>query len=962
MMDRIVFLATGFLLVSNLALPQSGQLEGTVEDAQGFVLPGVTVTLTGEAVMGQRLATTDIDGSYRFRALAPATYNLSFKLPGFQTLNRHGIIVTSGNTFTIDATLQLATISESLTVVGNSPVVDVKTTGISSTFDETQLDEIPSATDMWAVLRQTPGIRMRGYDVGGSHKSQQTGYQAFGIRSQNRVITDGINTTEGTGGSGGYFDFYAIEEYQVSAQGADVEMSTPGAQVVATTKSGSNAFSGLYHIDYENEKMVADNIDDDIRARGGTSAPVRLFWEGHADLGGPIVKDKLWFFGAYNHFKIDRVISGQDPAVATDIGLFDMYSAKLNWRISQKDQFIGYSQWAWKRKPYLGLSLSRPAESILAQDSWGWIHKAEWQRLWSDRVFMHVFVGHFGVGFPVVPAIDPTLRPARIDTATGNLRGAGWQPFTFYRYKPQTTGQVAWYLPSAAGSHDLKFGWDWQIDSAQNGWNANSGAIRYRDNSNLGAALPTYTDPAFDPGLPANASTLYNARTDEIDVVNVPTLNDDRNMHTDFYAQDTWTLNDRLTMMLGVRFGRQKLYYLGSSQTPVLTDFFSPTAVDGKTVVTFNNIAPRLGATFDLTGKGRTILKAYYGRYYGNVGSGLSGANPAGQQTLRHKLNDFNGNGIYDGEAELGETIGCFGVCGVEEGTPVVDDTKLMHSDELSFSVERELMADSSFRFSYVRKQTRNNWMFSSLEPLNIARATDNLTRPYTTTCVNCPGSFDGQTLNLRTLPDGVPNNEVVYANAPGDTDGAYDTMQVAYRRRFRAGFLVNAHFDYQWRSEMRNPAFAAQGNLVTDPISVSWGPEYNTAVRLIQDTTYWNIGVTSRYQLGNGIGVAGSWRSNSGFPWAPIHRVSLPRVGTQAFLLEDMKNNRSDNVSQVDLRVDYSLSLAARSRITLMADLYNAFNSNPETNFIIRTGSSYNRIIEWLPGRAFKIGVRFQF
>ncbi len=457
MIRRIIFLFSAVLLLAAVAFPQAqsyGRLEGVVRDAQGLVLPGVTVTLSGEAILGDRTATTDTNGTYRFLALPPGTYNLKFELSGFQTVNREGIIVTTGSTYTVNQTLELATVAETITVTGESPVVDVKTTGISETFDVVELQDVPSATDMWAVLQRTPGIRMRGLDVGGSHKSQQSGYETFGIRSQNRVINEGVNTTEGTGGAGGYYDYYAIEEFQVSAQGADVEMSTPGAQVVTTVKSGGNEFSSLTHFDIEpsgdlKSPFVANNIDDELRARGGTPAPVREFYEFHTDLGGPIVRDKAWFYGAYNAFKIDKVISGRDPSIATDIGLFDMFSAKLNWQLTEKDQFIGYSQWSLKQKPFRGLSATIPAESIRAQDSWTWLHKAEWQRVWSDRLFSNILVAHFGFGWPMVPQVDPGTptspnRPARIDLATSQQRGAGWQPFTFFRYKPHSTGQFVY--------------------------------------------------------------------------------------------------------------------------------------------------------------------------------------------------------------------------------------------------------------------------------------------------------------------------------------------------------------------------------------------------------------------------------------------------------------------------------------------------------------------------------------
>ena len=686
MLRRIFFFCLASLLAAGLAFPQAqsyGRLEGVVKDGQGLVLPGVTVTLAGTAQ--DRVVTSDVDGSYRLLALPPGEYTLSFALAGFQTVNREGVIVTTGSTFTIDQTLELATVAETITVTGESPVVDVKTTGVTTTFSEAELNEVPSATDMWAVLQQSPGIRMRGYDVGGSHKSQQSGYETFGVRRQNRVINEGVNTTEGTGGAVGYYDYYAIDEFQVSGSGADVEMSTPGAQVVASVKSGGNEFSSLTNFDFEGNgsnksPFVTNNIDKDLEARGGSPSPVRNFYEFHIDGGGPIVRDKMWFYGAYNAFKIDRVISGQPVDVATDIGLFDMFSAKLNWQFTEKDQFVGYSQWSLKQKPFRGLRASIPAESIRAQDSWTWLHKAEWQRVWNDRLFSNILVAHFGFGWPMVPAVDPGTptapnRPARIDTASSDQRGAGWQPFTFFRYKPQSTGQFNYYIPEAAGSHDIKFGWDWQIDSSQFGWNTNSGAIRYRDNSNLGPAPPTSQDVG------------QLGAADELDFFNVPTLNDDRNMHTDLYVQDTWTTNDRLTLTLGLRFGRQKAYYLGSQQSPLLGDpgfgvSFNPVETTGQTVKTWNNVAPRLGATIDVTGRGQTVLKAYFGRYYGNIDTGLSAANPAGQQQFRYKFNDVNGNGFYDGAGELGDFVDCFGVCPAPgealAGTPVDPNTKLM--------------------------------------------------------------------------------------------------------------------------------------------------------------------------------------------------------------------------------------------------------------------------------------------
>jgi len=967
MLRKAIFLSLAALLVAGLAFPQAqlgGRLEGVVKDGQGLVLPGVTVTLTG--TQGERLATTDVDGSYRFLALPPGEYTMVFALSGFQTVNREGVIATSGTTFSIDQTLDLATVAETITVTGESPVVDVKTTGVSATFDKTQLDEVPSATDMWAVLGQSPGVRMRGYDVGGSHKSQQSGYETFGVRSQVRIINEGVNTTEGTGGAGGYYDFYSIEEFQVSGSGADVEMSTPGAQVVATVKSGGNEFSSLVNLDIQpsgdlKSPFVTDNIDSDLEGRGGSSSPVREFFEFHVDVGGPIIRDKAWFYGAYNYFKIDRVISGQPVDVATDIGLFDMPSAKVNWQMSEKDQFVGYSQWSLKQKPFRGLSATIPAESIRAQDSWTWLHKAEWQRVWNDRLFSNILVAHFGFGWPMAPAVDPGTptapnRPARLDTTSNNQRGAGWQPFTFNRYKPHSTGQFNYYVPDAAGSHDIKFGWDWQIDSSQFGWNTNSGSIRYRDNSGLGPAPGSSQDPG------------QLGAADEIEFFNVPTLPDDRNKHTDFYVQDIWTLNDRATLTLGVRFGHQSAYYLDTTVNPLLNDpafgiSFPDKTVEGAHVQSWSNLAPRLGVTYDLTGRGQTVLKAFFGRYYGQIGTGLSASNPAGQTSERYKFNDNNLDGFYQ-PGELGDFVQCSGVCGEGGlGTPVLDGTDLMYTDEFSASVEHELMADTSIRFSYVRKMQRNRWASSGgLTTLNLARATELLTQPFVTACDGCPAGFEGTQLNLRTLPDGASINDVAYANAPGQTDANFNTYQVAFNRRFRSDFFFNTSFDFQTRDEMIRATGESTSPLTADPIDRAWFPAYNAQIGQTQDTTNWNFRAAGRYEAPSEVGIALTYRHQSGWPWAPIHRVDLPNVGTQPFFLEPVKNNRSEHVNIVDFRVDKSFSFGGKYRFMVMADVFNLMNANPETNFRLRTGSSYNNIIDWLGGRTLKIGLRFQF
>ena len=945
-----------------------GRLEGAANDAQGLVLPGVTVTLESAQLVAARSATTDVDGSYRFAQLVAGSYNMTFELGGFQTLVFEDITVVGGSTFEINSTMDIATVAETVTVTGESPVVDVKSTGVSATFDTTQLEDVPSATDMWAVLQQSPGVRMRGYDVGGSHKSQQSGYETFGVRGQNRIINDGVNTTEGTGGAGGYYDFYAIGEFQVSAQGADVESNTPGATVNAVWKAGGNDFSGTEHYSYEPADWIADNITSELQGRGGTTAPVIKFFEYHLDLGGPIIRDKAWFYAAYNRFYIDRIISGQDPSVATDVGDFDMFTVKANWQLTERDQFITFHHWSLKQKPFRGLSANIPAESILAQDSWSWLHKAEWQRVWSDRLYSNIQVNHFGFGWPMTPAVDPASSPPRLDTGTSFRTGAGWRPFTFNRWKPHTTGQFNYYLPTESGSHDLKLGWDMQIDERQFGWNSNSGAVRYLD------------DSGQDPARPQNVN--------EIHFQSFPNFNHDRNTHLDFYVQDVWTVTDRLTINAGARLGTQRIGYLGSNNVPggtcpavvgcirEIADvdanvagaqplLFGPGAdiPADSNVISWWNIAPRVGFTYDVTGEGRTVFKGYWGRYYHNMNSGWQFANPGGNKNVTYEFLDQNMNGLFDGVGELGDRLGGSTGAGLGQdfsqppvGSDINPNTEQPYVDEISGSFEHQVGNDLGVRASLVHKRQTGGW-----GNLNIARI-GTLTNTKQVPCPDtCPDGLAGTLLTVNDLPDGAPTSQNLATNWP-DADTAFNwtTISLGVNRRFRNNFFWNAYFDYQLRHEGRTPG-QSTSPLTTDPVGVGTTYQYGF-IPLLQDVTNWQFKGAARYVMAYDVGVAGTLRYVSGFPWAPLLSVGVGNVGTQTIFLDHLDNRRSDTVSILDFRVDKAIQVGDFGELQVMLDVFNALNNASETNFIMRAGSQYRTTIEWIQGRTIGLSARLTF
>lgn len=432
-MKRLLYLWLPIILLgiatSATAQIEQGRLNGTVKDTQGGVLPGVSVTATSPSLIGIRTAVTESDGRFLIANLPSGTYALKFELAGFQTVQRENVRLTQGATLTLDTDLQVATLAESITVTGESPVVDTTTTKVGAEFNAEVLYNVPSATDLWASLAQTPGVRMRGYDVGGSHKSQQNGYEAFGIRGQNKVMFEGIDTTEGDNGAFFYSQYFAVDEVAVTAVGGDVEMSSPGTAIVQTYKSGGNSFSGIESVTYEGRKFVGSNNTDDLRARGFTGNPNLLFYELHFELGGPIITDKLWFYGAYNFFKLDKALSGVSQAVATDVVTIEDPLVKATWKATRNDTLtFFYQPRNLKLKPNRNLSAATAPESVLAQASKTWIKKVSWSRVWSNRLFMDLRAAACCEIWPMTTRVDAQTNPPRQDTGTSLITAPDGTP------------------------------------------------------------------------------------------------------------------------------------------------------------------------------------------------------------------------------------------------------------------------------------------------------------------------------------------------------------------------------------------------------------------------------------------------------------------------------------------------------------------------------------------------------
>ena len=300
---------------------QTGEIFGRVADKSGAVLPGATVTVSGPALIQPRVVTTSETGSYRVPELPIGLYSVSFELAGFRTTVYQDIRVNIGFNAQVNGELELSTVQETVTVTGESPIIDTRETGTKSVFDLESMQNLPSARDPWVMLERTPGITMDRVNVGGNQSGQQSGYISRGASTgNNKWSIDGVDITDmaATGASPIYYDFDMLEEMQVTTGGADVSQQTGGVGINLVTRSGTDRLRGSGRVYITDEQFQGDNINDELRAQGaGSGAPIQNIQDYGFEVGGPIKKGRAWFWGSYGTQDIKTGVVGfykTDPA------------------------------------------------------------------------------------------------------------------------------------------------------------------------------------------------------------------------------------------------------------------------------------------------------------------------------------------------------------------------------------------------------------------------------------------------------------------------------------------------------------------------------------------------------------------------------------------------------------------------------------------------------------------------
>ena len=449
--------------------------------------------------------------------MPPGTYELSYELAGFNTLQASKASRSrSASRRNVNVELALATLQETVTVSGASPVIDTSTTRMQQNFKMEQLQSIPNGRDMWALLAVTPSVQMSRIDVGGNRAGTQTGYTAYGLTGQVRVLIEGINTTEGTGGAGFYFDYASLEEAFLGTsrpvgRNAEPRRAEPVHRPVGRQPVPGRVSPRLV------QQLAAGLEHSRTRTscrRRSTTRPIRehsneidRYYDHDINAGGPIKKDKVWLFGTYReqfnavaqpNFQFDKTF---DTKLWNAVG-------KVTYQVNQKNKLIGYYQWGQKeqpnRLPFATYTYASP-EQTYKQDSGSWVYKGEWNGTVSDKLYLEARYGDFGYYFPLIT--NSTDNFFWHDTGRARIRRARTRSSSSIATASSTTWRGTYFLDTGKGSHTFKIGAEllkeqsWEGYESRRGGTATSSSIYTNGvSSQVIFGLPTATCEVGQPG------------------------------------------------------------------------------------------------------------------------------------------------------------------------------------------------------------------------------------------------------------------------------------------------------------------------------------------------------------------------------------------------------------------------------------------------------------------------------
>lgn len=931
-----------FLLTVATASAQS-VISGAVRDSSGAALPGVTVDASSDVLIEKtRSVVTDDQGRYTVVDLRPGIYKVVFSLPGFTTLERSELELPANFTATIDAELSVGALEETVTVSGSSPIVDVQSSQTTINLRREVIDALPTSRTYAAEGALAVGVRVSSQNVGGAR-----------IASQQRLIVHGANAADNTIAVDGMpmMSFYSNGETQPNhndamTQEVVVQTVSPGAEVSGggafinlIPREGGNIFSGSGFVGYTGSSMQGSNLDDELRSQGLVSGDaVDQIYDVNFSFGGPIRKDNLWFFGSYRNIANANVVANSfypDGSPA----LYDQdaqnYTVRLTWQAAPKHKFTAYIDRVFKMVHH---QFNSGDEVTRASRVWPsplyYTAATKWSSPMSSRLLLEA---GYGVSFNGISMIyQPGVakergtpewyaNASRQDITLARRTVAG--PAESWAYPP------VYILTAAAsyvtGSNTLKAG----IVNRQG---------PYRTSANVNADL---------------IQRYRNGVPDSVIVYNTPVRSKHEiNADLGLYVQDSWTFK-RLTLNPGVRF---EYFNAGITEAQVEAGRFVPfrSYSAQHDLPNWFDVAPRLGAVYNLTGDAKTALRFGFNRY--NVSYSNNATSPYDPLTLRSDTRNWadcdylpgtstcsgralstNGDNIAQ-DNEIGPVVTPF-----DQNRFADPNRQRDYNLQYNVGVDRQLLDRVSMSFAWFRRI----WYDQTITRNELVDPVADFI-PFQTTN---PLTGESMTLyNLNPAKAGQARLVDFTTENPDKTSKSYSGMEMSFTARLPRGGTVVAG----WLADRTTAKTCEQ----RDPNQL-----YNCDQSQFGMPYRHDFKFTGAYPIGLGVTVGAIFQSYAGNA-APIDWVVPASVfpngrRTQAvtITISDPGTEYLDRWNQLDLSVRRQFAVG-RFKIDGSLDMFNALNGNVVLTRNLQYGTSLGTPQSILQPRLFRVSSTMRF
>jgi hypothetical protein len=989
-------------LIPSLSFGQStAGIAGVVKDTSGGVIPGVEVEAASPALIEKvRTAVTNGDGRFNIVDLRPGTYTVTFSLQGFNTVRREGIELTGSFTATVDAELRVGALEETVTVSGQSPTVDVQNVVQQRTLNRDVMDDVPVGSKTLVALGVLiPGVVPTAQDVGGTGGTSSAQISIHDSRgAEEQLLMNGMSYHTGAGSGGAFSAVRANEastqEMTFEVAGLGAESETAGIRTNIVPKEGGNLFKLYTNFRYGNNSMQSSNYSSALQGRGLTSPDALGFIVNFtAGFGGPIVKDRLWFYTAFQALRVDTRVGGDfynltpgkpyytpdKSRPALDNQNEGDGNLRFTWRIDQKNKLTVFDQLDWNLRNHWEQGGCGPLTSPEACYDDRVIPTYMAQAYWSSTVTNRL----------LLEAGATLTKRNFVQQLPGQGKGASTEaPMTAYSYTELSTGFTwgQWRLPAGAN------------DSYQ--YNTRLAASYVTGSHAIKAGFTFVHAGNFNNYfLSANGVTLQllNGVPKQVTEYATPyQFNENQNYDIGLFAQDQWTLH-RFTINVGGRYdalnASNPAQGLGPGPNTPTRNFSFP-AVDN--VPNWKNWTPRLGVAHDLFGNGKTAVKASIGKYLNrpNLGTYTLLANPGNGTVLSvtRPWTDSNGNFTPDCDfANYAANGECGTVSNVNFGNPTVVttydpavNTNRGYSWEGSVSVQHQLTQNVGVGAAYIRR-----WYGNLINTQNTATAAADYNN-YCITAPMGPGLPGGGGYQVCGLSDITPalfghTQNVIKIN--NNQTEVFNGVDLTFNARFPGHLTIAGGTSTGRVTQNLCGVLMGHPDQVISVAGISGVSPYAAGTIIPQETAFcdvvppfltqakilavyplpwWGIQTSTTIQSIPGVPILGTTTATNAqiAPSLGRNLAAGPNGTVQNIEVVPAGTMYADRLNQIDLRLTKIVKIGESHRLQGFLDFYNIFNANPvlATNPSVLTAAAFPVPVTILQGRLCKVGFQLDW